>query len=183
MWSSYRASTSLFSTSPFPVCACFLCYCWHCGETRQHSWETDLFVSHSVAHIAGMRKRGRRRRLGLLLFAFSICLLVQKQLSSGRIETGRHWVSSLHVPSALPAEAAAAGSCGTAPLPVWTFWQARTLTDTSNWHCNCTASILNASLFSKTTIVSYIQIETCFTPLQNICCIVFVLFGTASSAL
>ena len=38
---------------------------------------------------------------GLLLFAFSICLLLKKQRSCWRMETGRQWVSSFCVPSTL----------------------------------------------------------------------------------
>lgn len=104
--SSY--SCSCFPHLPFSICAWSLCFCWHCGETQQPSWETDLFVSHFVLLIAVLGvvwcvRVGRGYVLGgLFLFALSICLLVQKQTSSGRTEMGRHWVSSLCVPLCSP---------------------------------------------------------------------------------
>lgn len=147
-------SASLFFTSPFPACACPLCYCWHCGETQQRSWETDLFFSHSVLKIAGMR--GGRAVVGVAL----ICL--QYLFTSAKTE--EFWENrDGEALSLLPLLRLLL----LAPLPAWTLWHACTLTDTpSHWHCNrtLTVPVLLVPLSTRIGAVSYILTEACLTP-------------------
>lgn len=123
VWLTFT-SASLFSTSPSPSVQPALFHIVDIAVklSNAHERQTCLFL------ILWLILRGWGGGVGVALICLQYLFTsAKKQRSSGRIETGRHWVSSLRVPSAVPAEAAAAaaaGSCGTAPLPVWTLWQA-----------------------------------------------------------
>lgn len=133
---------------PLPVHACCLCYYWRCGSTRQRSRATDLFVSHSVVHSAGMRREGWG--VGVVLTCLQYLFTSTKTEEFWEKRDGEALSQRPPCPLCSPCWGCCCWLLWQGPLPAWTLWHPRTLTDTpSNCHC----SHFNSSYTSSSSSV------------------------------